>query len=741
MVKPLALPKVELFANTLLDMPSGGSWQSIQTHAISKNITNSEITLTRLEPSLMRAADREYIYQCARGTYRHLNFLELDNLTVKNVLAKVKSKLQALKYEGRDTASLAIDIFKNEDFSSDYFVIRHIVRAFGASEGIFFKGKSGADTVSLDSDFDVASQKTILIEVFKKSLKALSKKDIADKIRSQSIGHANFYLDKLVTEGVVVRVDETHYAHIDNAFKAVDISQVIETAIKYIEKEDRVIEGEKIQAFLNRNLGLEFNKYFYLSMLKVHASDYGANYYFVQNLLSKEPLHVSGLVDYCRDALAHTSNTKETIEYIKEYVCAHEHVIRRALHQSSLAEVKETDDTLINTTPSISSQKVTQTFKESSSSNLESSRVLIGRSLDSAENIYWEYGNKGLANRHMIVFGRSGQGKTYCIQGLLMELAKVNINSLVVDYTNGFLPEHLDPEFIQAVTPKTDLIAHKPLDLNPFKKQKKVIAGIELSDKSHDVATRIATVFNSVFTSIGEQQLPTLIRVIEEGLSLYGKDYTFKKMLNDLEEHDQTGVKLANKLTPIIKANIFSCNEDSNGWESIFTERESVCRLIQMATLARDVWRSATEFILWDLYSYACLFGSKEKPLPVVLDEVQNLDHRLDSPLAKMLTEGRKYGLSLILATQTLSNLKKDEQDRLFQAAHKLFFAPAETETDSYAKLLEQAVPGSNRKKWSDVLANLRKGECISVGLHINEFGKVEQGAKTVKVTSLGERL
>jgi DNA helicase HerA-like ATPase len=160
-----------------------------------------------------------------------------------------------------------------------------------------------------------------------------------------------------------------------------------------------------------------------------------------------------------------------------------------------------------------------------------------------------------------------------------------------------------------------------------------------------------------------------------------------------------------------------------------------------MATLSRDVWRAATEFILWDLYSHSCLQGDKNKPLPVVLDEVQNLDHRLDSPLAKMLTEGRKYGLSLILATQTLSNLKKEEQDRLFQAAHKLFFSPAETEADSYAKLLEQAVPGTNKKYWADELASLQKGECISVGLYKDQNGFIKQGAKKVQITSLGERL
>ena len=371
---------------------------------------------------------------------------------------------------------------------------------------------------------------------------------------------------------------------------------------------------------------------------------------------------------------------------------------------------------------------------------LNDCRILIGNSPRSQEAIYWEYGHRDLANRHLIIFGNSGQGKTYCIQGLLMELAKYSMNSMVVDYTNGFLPEHLEPEFIDSVKPRTDLIADKPLKLNPFKKQKNIVAGTELTDKAYDVATRVASVFKSVYSSIGDQQLPTLIRVIEEGLSTYGEQFSFERMLQALEDYDQTGQKLANKLLPLVKANIFGFDE-SDGWNDIYQSKDSVCRLIQMARLSRDVWLAAVEFILWDLYSYACLYGDKNSPLPIVLDEVQNLDHRLESPLGKMLTEGRKYGISLILATQTMSNLGKDEQDRLFQASHKLFFAPAMTEVQTYAKLLEQAVPGSDKKYWLSELSKLKKGECISVGMHANANGVLVQSAKHLKVAQLSARL
>jgi DNA phosphorothioation-dependent restriction protein DptH len=109
-----------------------------------------------------------------------------------------------------------------------------------------------------------------------------------------------------------------------------------------------------------------------------------------------------------------------------------------------------------------------------------------------------------------------------------------------------------------------------------------------------------------------------------------------------------------------------------------------------------------------------------------VLDEIQNLDHSLNSPLGQLLTEGRKFGISLILATQTLSNLAKEERDRLFQASHKLFFKPADTEIRSFAQILADVTNG-RLDDWVDRLSSLKRGECYSLGNAFNEAtGKLE---------------
>jgi DNA phosphorothioation-dependent restriction protein DptH len=756
-VKPLSLSRVPGITNALLDFPNGDVWQNIQNHANTKRITPSEFFTDRPDPSLGYGADKEYLYQSGRGTYRHLAYLNISDDDKKKVLDIVLLKLNEYKHAGRESVNLSVDIYQRVGLSDDYFIIRHIIRAYGESVGIYFNGKSGADTVSLASNFSLASQKTVLVDLFKASLKPLSKQDVASKIRSQSIGHASFYLDKLLTDGDIVRIDETHYAHVDNAFIGVDIENTLSLAFDFIDNEARIIEGEKVQSHINKYLDKEYNKYFYISLLKARATEFGKQYYFIHNLISNTEIEYTGLAEICREVLVRAPTRAIALVLAKEKLCIHEHVLKRCFDQvgnrnthHSIYSSEIMDNEPITALPVMKakSSSINKSESEIDNSpvlpkkiNIEDCRVLIGQAVGTRKPVYWEYGNKCLANRHLIVFGRSGSGKTYCIQGLLLEMAKLQMNSMVVDYTNGFLPEQLEPEFVDFVKPQTDLVAYQPLDLNPFKKQAQKVAGIQLTDKPHDVAARVASVFNSVYSTIGDQQLPTLIHTIEEGIQLYGTEYHFDKMLKDLSDEGKHGEALANKLAPMVKSSIFSCKHSSDGWKGIYETSPPTTRLIQLATLSRDIWRIATEFILWDLYSYACANGNKNTPLPVVLDEVQNLDQKLDSPLGKMLTEGRKYGLSLILATQTLSNLKAEQQDRLFQAAHKLFFAPAETEIKSYANLLEQAIPGTNKKGWLQELAKLEKGECISVGLHMNEYGVIEQGAKVVKVTALGARL
>ena len=128
----------------------------------------------------------------------------------------------------------------------------------------------------------------------------------------------------------------------------------------------------------------------------------------------------------------------------------------------------------------------------------------------------------------------------------------------------------------------------------------------------------------------------------------------------------------------------------------------------------------------------------------VVLDEVQNLDLGPDAPVAKYLTEGRKHGLALITATQTVrgvGGVSDARVSRLFQAEQKLFFKPTENEMREHAQLLHNAVSTVTVQEWASRLASLQKGECWALGRNLNETTrKLMFQAQRIKITSLEER-
>lgn len=160
--------------------------------------------------------------------------------------------------------------------------------------------------------------------------------------------------------------------------------------------------------------------------------------------------------------------------------------------------------------------------------------------------------------------------------------------------------------------------------------------------------------------------------------------------------------------------------ENPESWEALYLDDLSNCHVLQLAGFSRDMSRLITEFTLIDLYRYYRARGGKDRPKVLVLDEIQNLDHSLGSPLSQLLTEGRKFGISLVMATQTLSSLNSDARDRLFQASHKLFFKPADTELRAFATILE-GMTDERRDEWVSRLSSLARGECYSLGPVKNE--------------------
>ena len=364
--------------------------------------------------------------------------------------------------------------------------------------------------------------------------------------------------------------------------------------------------------------------------------------------------------------------------------------------------------------------------------------LLIG-TRSNGEPVYWQYGHSDLNNRHLLIFGASGWGKTYGVQCLLAEMARQGLHSLIIDYTDGFLPQQTEPLFREIAKPQDHFVIIDKLPLNPFRRQRRLIdpSMPEIEESPYQVACRVASIFSSIFETMGDQQFSTLTRALEAGIEAPG--FTLDALPGRLRAESSYGETLASKLEPLIKSQPFREGVDS-AWGQMLTAPGRWVQVLQLSGLSREIQKLVTEFALWDLYDYACSSGNKNRPIPVVLDEIQNLDHRSDSPIDKMLREGRKFGLSLILATQTTSQFDQEQRDRLFQAGHKLFFKPADTEINRFAELLSQKGKGLSKADWAQRLSNLQKGECWSLGPMRTSSGALEEKAVLVSITALEKR-
>lgn len=404
---------------------------------------------------------------------------------------------------------------------------------------------------------------------------------------------------------------------------------------------------------------------------------------------------------------------------------------------------KETTESYIAPTPEnelMPSSPVEANACENEKPPLSSVRLLLGEDLRTKEKYYWEFGNKNLNNRHLMINGNSGCGKTYCIQALLMEMVKSGVSGIIFDYTSGFTLDKLDPIFVNELGDriKQRIVYLEKIPVNPFAKQTVKVGGIEVPEDDTIVATRVANVFKSVY-NFGDQQNSALYKAIRSGLQRHKENMSFAYLEDELNNVNQKQAEtVLSKIQPFLDLAPFAENETFN-WGDI-RDSDGMVYVMQLDGFDRPTQLLLTELLLWDIWNYCVKSGNEDHPLVIVMDEAQNLSHAEGSPSEKILTEGRKFGISGWYATQFMKpQLSDDEIQRLQQAGQKLYFCPPDDGVMTVAKSIDIDTHGS--REWAQKLKSLKKGECVTCGnmLRNERWSKYEPRA--IKITSLQERI
>lgn len=271
--------------------------------------------------------------------------------------------------------------------------------------------------------------------------------------------------------------------------------------------------------------------------------------------------------------------------------------------------------------------------------------ILLGTNLATSNPEYWS--PLSLPNPHMVIVGTSGMGKTETSRSVIHELSKRRISSIILDPHNEY-----------ASSAEVVIDIREGVSINP----------LELLERSPlDTTYEISSILRQIY-GLGDQQESLLRKAIKkayEDAKIDSKDPkswnktppTFFEIKENLlqfrEEDSQTrGIvdTLLNRLEPIFDIEIFS-KETSVSFEQMTTKNTA----IELKNLPTEQVKSAvSDFFLRRLWYYMTKLGQTNKlRFYAVIDEAHRLAHDEKSPIVQFLREARKYGVGVILASQT----------------------------------------------------------------------------------------
>jgi hypothetical protein len=291
--------------------------------------------------------------------------------------------------------------------------------------------------------------------------------------------------------------------------------------------------------------------------------------------------------------------------------------------------------------------------------------VLIGVDIETGEEVFWNPDQAtGTPNPHALILGESGTGKTYSISCLTAELARQGVVSVVFDYGQGFSPKSLPREFVAATNPIEVQVGRDGVDVNPLQLFPNDLHG------PVNVAQRVADTFARVYKKIGVQQHAILRQAVLDVMAdagirpdapnAWSADLpafgSIQNKLADMASQPQSpqarfAASAGSHVSTLFVFNTFRPGGRKLAWDEMLGSPNRVV-VIQLRGLEHSLERAVTEFLLWNLIGFIESMGPGPLRCFVILDEAHKLSFDRGSPVEKLLREGRKFGLGLILASQ-----------------------------------------------------------------------------------------
>ncbi len=317
-IYPLKMLKNLEVTHILVSYPEGLHWRKIAEIG-NNSFTNNKWDLNRIVgDSSLNMLTNQSIYLFERGSYRLFRHCtEIKNKTeIINFFIKY---LQDNNLEQSPMEPPFKEITNLSQFQDlNFYDARAIIKKFGAESGLFHKGTSGTNTISLNKNIKVISLKEKIKDIISNAPDEIHLQDIIKKLQKTNEDiPVDQHLNDLVDEMKIFRISPGTFLNFDDAIKLCDKKDVKKELERLLENYEFITSGfmrEKI----NDELGFNLSNFYYDTLSRILAKEnewfYGSNY------LSKKKEKVMSAQQYIKDQYDDNLSKNDNYENISKKI-------------------------------------------------------------------------------------------------------------------------------------------------------------------------------------------------------------------------------------------------------------------------------------------------------------------------------------------------------------------------------------------------------------------------------------
>lgn len=318
-----------------------------------------------------------------------------------------------------------------------------------------------------------------------------------------------------------------------------------------------------------------------------------------------------------------------------------------------------------------------------------------------------------IPNPNILIWGRSGQGKSYCCCRRIEEAVQEGKQVLIIDYSGSYTEDQLRKNRSNILA-KIEIINVRQTSFSwmpPYETEEELVSN--LSDVLVEVL-KVESYFQKKWMckAVGMHMendkyfnMPQFVATLENLYNILKAQEAEKDDLENIK-------RLLTRCSPYEKIKNFYIQRRIEKKEHHYP-----VTVLQLSDFSEHEKKFLTNIIISCLWKEA--FHGLRRCDVLVLDEIHFLSIKNGGAFHNMLREGRKFGLELMLSTQFLGHYKKEALASLLQAGNLLIFKPDASDLKFSASIVDP----QNVKQWLNLLDGLDIGEAVLKGNYTLNHG------------------